>query len=249
MGKCYIKAYYGWIEQTAALSDAERGRLFTAILEYARSGLDPKLGGREGILFPVFQASVDRDKEISRINSKNGALSRGKKATESEIKRNEATESDQRVYIDVTAMDITTKDVATKKDTTQITKEDEEKEKEINKEKEKSSCISHPSPSALDEFFNSVWRLYPVKRGKGQVSQSKRLVLYKIGFERISLAISRYLEDLRGDTWRKPQNGSTFFSSGYIDYLDENYTPSERRDANGRPQGGGSEVPLYGHYV
>lgn len=25
MRKCYVKAYYDWIEQTAALSDAERG--------------------------------------------------------------------------------------------------------------------------------------------------------------------------------------------------------------------------------
>lgn len=123
------------------------------------------------------------------------------------------------------------------------------KVKESKVKERKVNAVSQPSPAAVDAFFDSVWDLYPVKKGKGQVSKSKRLILYKIGFEKISLAISRYLEDLRGDTWRKPQNGSTFFSSGYIDYLDENYTPNGRRDANGRPQGGGSEVPLYGHYV
>ncbi len=37
--------------------------------------------------------------------------------------------------------------------------------------------------------------------------------------------IERYLLDLKRDEWRKPQNGSTFFNSGYVDYLDENYTP------------------------
>lgn len=30
------------------------------------------------------------------------------------------------------------------------------------------------------------------------------------------------------DDWRKPQNGSTFFNSGYIDYLDSNYERPER---------------------
>ena len=66
MSKCYVKAYYDWIEQTAALSDAERGRLFIAVLEYARSGLEPKLDGRESILFPVFRATIDRDNKVAK---------------------------------------------------------------------------------------------------------------------------------------------------------------------------------------
>lgn len=87
MSKCYVKAYYDWIEQTAALSDAERGRLFIAVLEYARSGLEPKLDGRESILFPVFRATIDRDNKIAKTNAQNGALGgRGNKATESETK-------------------------------------------------------------------------------------------------------------------------------------------------------------------
>ena len=37
-------------------------------------------------------------------------------------------------------------------------------------------------------------------------------------------AIDRYKSDLEKDSdWRKPQNGSTFFNSGYVDYLDKNY--------------------------
>ena len=37
-------------------------------------------------------------------------------------------------------------------------------------------------------------------------------------------AIDRYKADLEKDSgWRKPQNGSTFFNSGYVDYLDANY--------------------------
>jgi hypothetical protein len=94
MNICYVKAYFDWIEQTAALSDAERGRLFIAILEYARSGLEPKLDGREGILFPVFRTTIDRDNKKSAAYSENGKKGgRGNKANESELKQNKANES------------------------------------------------------------------------------------------------------------------------------------------------------------
>ena len=102
MGKCYVKAYYDWIEQTAALEDAERGRLFVAILEYARSGTFPELSGREAVLFPVFRAIIDRDNQKAEVNSKNGSLGgRGNKSNESEQKQNEATESEQKATKDI----------------------------------------------------------------------------------------------------------------------------------------------------
>ena len=102
MGKCYVKAYYDWIEQTAALEDDERGRLFVAILEYARSGNFLELSGREAVLFPVFRAIIDRDNQKAEVNSKNGLLGgRGNKANESEQKRSKATESEQKATKDI----------------------------------------------------------------------------------------------------------------------------------------------------
>lgn len=85
-----------------------------------------------------------------------------------------------------------------------------------------------PDKAEIDAFFESIWKLYPEKKGKGQVSQSKRAALYEIGFDEISRAVERYLKELEKDaSWRKPQNGSTFFNSGYVDYLDANYSPSQ----------------------
>ena len=102
MGRCYVKAYYDWIEQTAALEDDERGRLFIAVLEYARSGTCPELSGREAVLFPVFRATIDRDAQKAETNSKNGSLGgRGKKADESERKQNKATESERKATKDI----------------------------------------------------------------------------------------------------------------------------------------------------
>lgn len=80
-------------------------------------------------------------------------------------------------------------------------------------------------------FFEEIWKLYPCKKGKGQVSDTKKKVLYEIGLEEMTRAINRYVEDLEKDEWRKAQNGSTFFSSGYIDYLDANYSGTETAEA------------------
>lgn len=72
--------------------------------------------------------------------------------------------------------------------------------------------------------FERLWKIYPLKRGKAQVSEANKRRLLDIGFDELERAISRYKADLANETWRKPQNGSTFFNSGYVDYLDENYT-------------------------
>jgi hypothetical protein len=83
-----------------------------------------------------------------------------------------------------------------------------------------------PSKSEIDRFFEGLWSIYPVKKGKGQVSDSKRKALYEIGEAEMHRAVHRYLTELKKDaSWRKPQNGSTFFNSGYVDYLDKNFEP------------------------
>ena len=111
-----------------------------------------------------------------------------------------------------------------------------DKDKEIDldiksKNKENNtSCEKKPSKADIDEFFDFLWGLYPVKKGKGQVSDAKRKALYEIGSDEMQRAIGRYLKELKKDAdWRKPQNGSTFFCSGYVDYLDANFTPDETR--------------------
>ena len=90
-------------------------------------------------------------------------------------------------------------------------------------EKSKENC-EKSNKKAINECFERLWKQYPNKRGKGQVSDAKKKVLYQIGEEHIQRALRRYLDGLERDaSWRKPQNGSTFFNSGYVDYLDENY--------------------------
>ena len=108
-----------------------------------------------------------------------------------------------------------------------ISDQDKEKEEEIDKKKKKNSASDNAQKVSMEEiesFFKSIWSLYPNKKGKGQVSDSKKKILFKIGIDEMTRAIQRYISDLQNEPWRKPQNGSTFFNSGYADYLDENYT-------------------------
>ena len=105
---------------------------------------------------------------------------------------------------------------------------EKEIEKDIDIEIDKKNSAAQPSKADVNSFFESIWELYPVKKGKASVSDTKRKALFKIGYERMEQAINRYLTELKRDaSWRKPQNGSTFFNSGYVDYLDENYVPDQ----------------------
>ena len=72
MAQSYVKAFFDWVEQMSALEDDEKGRLFVATLEYARSGEIVEMNGRESLLFPVFKTQIDRENKLSEKQSENG---------------------------------------------------------------------------------------------------------------------------------------------------------------------------------
>ena len=81
--------------------------------------------------------------------------------------------------------------------------------------------------TGANALFERLWKLYPCKRGKGKVTEKKKMELLAVGEEQMLRCIERYKTELKKDAdWRKPQNGSTFFNSGYIDYLDDNFVPT-----------------------
>ena len=93
-----------------------------------------------------------------------------------------------------------------------------------------SKSESNTNTKCAFENFEKLWSLYPNKKGKGQVSDAQKMKLLQIPFDEMKRAIDRYISGLKQDEWRKPQNGSTFFNSGYVDYLDDNY--QEASDLN-----------------
>ena len=85
---------------------------------------------------------------------------------------------------------------------------------------------------ADESLFLYLWDKYPNKKGKAQVSRKAKRALLAVGADEMERAIDRYVSELAKDSWRKPQNGSTFFNSGYVDYLDANYEPSKQKTGN-----------------
>ncbi|MDA3730035.1 phage replisome organizer N-terminal domain-containing protein [Niameybacter massiliensis] len=90
-------------------------------------------------------------------------------------------------------------------------------EKEIEKDKEKEN------KKHIVQQADTVWARYPLKKGKAAAIKKIPKLIEKYGYEQLIRCIERYESGLQKETWRKPQNGSTFFNSGYVDYLDENY--------------------------
>lgn len=86
---------------------------------------------------------------------------------------------------------------------------------------QKSNILKQELKQSANEFFSTIWKLYPLKKGIGGVSDKQKLVLQKIGFDVLKKCIERYVADK--EDWKAFQLGSTFFNSGYKDYLDENY--------------------------
>ena len=50
-----FNAYHSYLKSIEPLNDAERGRLFTALLEYSSTGAEPELRGNERYIFPMMR--------------------------------------------------------------------------------------------------------------------------------------------------------------------------------------------------
>ena len=63
MAREYVALYHSYLKSIEPLNEAERGRLFTALLEYSSTGIEPELRGNERYIFPMMQMQIDRDNE------------------------------------------------------------------------------------------------------------------------------------------------------------------------------------------
>jgi hypothetical protein len=95
--------------------------------------------------------------------------------------------------------------------------------KELNKKCSKEQDLY------LNHFFEEIFKLYPreARKGKANVKKAKRKELYRLGYETIKTAIERYLEYVDIKRISFPQlsykNASTFFNSGYVDYVGDDF--------------------------
>lgn len=204
MQKNSFLIYHEYREHLKLLTDEQRGQLLMALIDYSEEGEIPVLDGITQMAFSFIRSQMDRDNEkyesrvaANRENGKKGG--RPKKP-----KGNGENPKNPSVFH---------KTESNPKNPIKSNDKDNVKEKDIN-------TLCKADANAL---FERLWKAYPNKRGKGQVSDAKKRKIAEIGEEEMQRAMARYIEELKQEPWKKTQNGSTFFNSGYIDYLDENY--------------------------
>lgn len=97
----FVKVFVDFLDALEPLGDAERGRLFTAMLEYARTGTTSQLSGNERFLFPMVRAQIDRDRqnleELSHTRSEAGKKG-GRPRKQEESKKPNAFRKSKKSY-------------------------------------------------------------------------------------------------------------------------------------------------------
>lgn len=214
MDKSSFVMYAKYLRNIKKLTLEQRGLLFTAILSYASDQEIPELDAATDMAFSFIQEQMDRDHEVylekCRKRSEAGKLGGRPKSNASDENQVKAKKSNG----------------FSKKqnnpDTDNEPDSDNDTDKKIN------------TLADAKAMFERLWKLYPNKKGKGQVSDTQKKRLLAIGEDRLVKAIDRYSLELQKDAdWRKAQYGSTFFNSGYVDYLDENYVPGKEQKPAG----------------
>lgn len=217
--KCSFVLYTEYLEHIALLTMEQRGLLFTAILTYVAGYDPPVMDGTTQMAFSFIRSRLDRDGAAyaDKIKKRSDAGKQGGRP-----KANESNEKQKKAKKANAFSEKQTK--ANESNEKQKNPDNVPVHVSVNDNNKKTLCKS----ADADALFERLWKLYPCKRGKAQVSKANKMHLLDIGFDELQRAIDRYKADLDNETWRKPQNGSTFFNSGYVDYLDANYDPGKK---------------------
>ena len=213
--------YASFLEGIEALNSAEeKWEAVKAIFDYGLKGIDKPPEGYSKIPYIMAKPQIDANNqryENGKLGAEYGRLGGAPKGNQNARKK-----QPQNNPIGVELNNPETTPNVNVNDNVNVNVNDNVNVNEnVNKNNKNTMCKAE----AL-ALFERVWKLYPNKKGKAQVSETQKKRLLTIGESALVKAIERYKTALLQDGgWRKPQNGSTFFNSGYVDYLDENYEP------------------------
>lgn len=93
----YLKIWTSFIEVIEPLNDAERGRLFTAMLEYAKTGAVIEFKGNERYTWPIAKQGIDQAAQkaetLRQNGNKGGRTSKAEETKENQTEPNETKEN------------------------------------------------------------------------------------------------------------------------------------------------------------
>ena len=203
-----VLIYRSFWEALKKLPAEDRLSAITAIIDYGLDDIEPDVSGVASAIFLMAKPLVDKNNTRYQNGIKGGRPKTREEPNENQTK----TKAEANVNVNDNVND-------------NVNANDNVNVKDKEDVKDKKNILADAR-----DLFERLWRLYPCKKGKGQVSDTQKKRLLAIGEAELVKAIERYSSELQKDAgWRKPQNGSTFFNSGYVDYLDENFVPSEQK--------------------
>ena len=70
------------------------------------------------------------------------------------------------------------------------------------------------------EWFGKLWEMYPEdgRRGKSKIGKNGFLELKKSGFDRVKKALENYIEHLKKNKWKHPQDAGRWFGESWKEW-------------------------------
>lgn len=141
----YLKVFTDFIDELEEYGDAERGRLFTAMLEYARTGAEPGFRGNERFIWKSVKASIDRERDTYDRMAERARNVASQRAASNDIVRH-------------------------RNDIVRHRNDVVQENNDIVQEKEKK--YKPPISPKGDERFAAFWAAYPRKAGKATAEKA-----------------------------------------------------------------------------
>jgi len=173
----YFKAYHSYLESIEPLGDAERGRLFTALLTYSRTGIVPELQGNERFVFPTLKSNIEREIASYEENSAKNAINGSKGG------RPQKTQKTQSVF---SVFEKTQK------------RQDKEEDKDKEKDKEDIERNINISLAQKSDDFDRFWSAYPRKKAKADAQKAWKGVKVEL-----SVILNAIEQQKRSPDWQK----------------------------------------------
>ena len=203
----YIPFFLDDLDALEPLCEEERGRLFTALLQYGKTGELAELSGNEKFLFPMFKGRIDRFYKSYQETCERNKNNIKKRYTKS-----------------------TTVYGGSERTRSLPSEEEEEEEETETKTESKSEAKSNPNTSRASAF-DAFWKAYPKKTGKEAARKSFARAKADIGTMLSALEAQKQSEQWTKNNGQFIPNPTTWLNQGR--WEDEVQTQSSGFDYNG----------------
>lgn len=180
--------YFDQAEMLEALSDEQRGRVFSAIFQYAETGKLPELNQAENIAFLSIKQAIDRDCEkyekTCRKNAENASLRWDRENANACECIKEDTNACERI-----------KEDAKHADSDNDSDSDSENPPKSPQGEKRTEAL------AMNRRFDSFWEAYPKKAGKA--AARKAFLKHKPGDVLLAAMLKAIEAQKRSDQWMR----------------------------------------------